>query len=245
MDPNQSDAKESVDSQKQEEKTSTENTMPNLSPSSNENPKKRAAEAEDDVSDSAAEESSKRSRSEVLDLADVIGLKAGDRIEVEWQIGDDGDEETSAAESHWWGATLQEFDWRLEDGVAIRVLDYDPYPEKGFPERSKEDVIFLRPDVVVKLPSQEELRFRRAGDEDAVWVGRNDMEDVVNSVLVNAMQKNSQAWKGMSRAQQATIAGQIAGKKEKLVQLLLNHESRVITSTDMQELLSKAVEEQD
>lgn len=190
-----------------------------------------------------AKESVKRPRSEVLDLANVFGLKAGDRLEVEWQIGDDdaGDQ----SESHWWGATLQEHDGRVEDGVAIRVLDYDAYPEKGFPDRSQEDVIFLQPDMLVNLKDHSEMHYRREGDDDdAILVGRQDVEATVNSIIDNAVQKNSRLWNNMTPAQQAFVAGHVAAKKEKLVELLEDHldnVSGVVTQTDVQSILAKAM----
>ena len=52
-----------------------------------------------------------------LDLANIFGHKAGDRFEVHWEISNDDDDHPTT--SHWWGATLLEFDGRTEDSVAM------------------------------------------------------------------------------------------------------------------------------
>jgi hypothetical protein len=186
----------------------------------------------------------KRSRSdreEVLDLTLAIGLKPGDRLEVEWEIGDESD--SKPTETRWWGATLLEHDGRTEDTVAVRVIDYDPYPEGGFSERSLEDVIFLQPDTLVDLETHEEMRFRREGEGEEIWFNRSQLEEVVNATLTNAMQKNSQAWKVLNSAQQATVASTVASKKEKLLDLLTSHQG-FLTSNDMRSYLAQAVTEE-
>jgi hypothetical protein len=195
---------------------------------------------------------------EVLDLATTLGLKVGDRFEVEWEITQDDSEESgdaaaaaAAAETEetyttrWWGATLLEHGGRTEDSVAVRVLDYDPYPEGGFPERSREEVIFLGRDVLIDPNTHEEMHYRREGDDDssAVYIGRDEMENVVNETLANAMQKNSKSWNGLSRAQQASIADIIAKKKEKLLELLLSQPNGVVTTSEMHAIIAKTMQE--
>jgi hypothetical protein len=202
---------------------------------SNSSKKKRSSEE--------SEETSKRCRSseeDVLDLAHHLKLQPGDRLEVEWTVGDEEDEKMT---TRWWGATLLEHDGRTEDRVCIRTLEYDAFPPL-FPEKSKEDVIFLGRDIIVEPVSQEELHFRREGDvTPEVWLGRSQVEEVVNATLMNAMQKNSKAWKALSTAQQAMIACSIASKKEKLLELLMAHEGRVVTPGDMNSLLAQTLEE--
>jgi hypothetical protein len=96
----------------------------------------------------------------------VLGLKGGDRVEVLWDISPEEEEETPASadvaaaksETRWWGATLlppdspvryytfddEEGDEAVDlESVPIRVLDYDPYVEGGFPDKSLNDVAFL------------------------------------------------------------------------------------------------------
>ena len=184
---------------------------------------------------------------ESLDLAETLGYKAGDRFEVQWEIHEQSNDEASSEvpKTRWWGATLLEHDGRTEDSVAIRVLDYDPYPEGGFPERSQEDVIFLGKTTLVNPVSQDELTYRQEGSDTTIWLRRGQVEDVVNETLKNALQNNSRAWGSMSQAQQALVAGAVAEKKEKLVDLLLNHcpDGGVITSSDMQSILSRTMEE--
>lgn len=178
--------------------------------------------------------------SEVLDLAKVLGYQPGQRLQVQWEISDvvDGVEATKI---HWWGATLLDFDGRTEDNVAIRVLDYDPYPEGGFPDRSKEDVIFLGKETLVNPSTLDELNYRPEGDgSDTVWLRREDIETVVNATLESALNKNAVAWGRMSSAKQAMIASAVAEKKEKLLELLLDHPNgQVITSDEMKNMFAK------
>jgi hypothetical protein len=241
------------------------------------NNKKRPAaavpvETAADDEPAVAVEPSKRSRheeeeelvegeGEVLDLATMLGLKVGDRFEVQWEITQDESEESNgdaaaAADAEeeeeeetyttrWWGATLVEHDGRTEDSVAVRVLDYDPYPEGGFPERSREEVIFLGRDLLIDPNTHEQMQYRREGDDDssAVWLGREGVEEVVNTTLANAMQKNSKSWNVLSRAQQASIADIIAKKKEKLLELLLSQPNGVVTTSEMHAIIAKTMQE--
>lgn len=218
-------------------------------PESNETKKQKL---EEDSKHAITETSSDSDPSQVIDTAEKCGLKAGDRIEVQWQVGGDSDAEK---ETRWWGATLLAFDGRTEESVAIRTLDYDPYPEGGFPERSREDVIFLGRDALAKFTAEEDavclepLRFRREGDveeEGTVWVDSEErLEQIVNETLMGALQKNAQAWGGLSSAQQALIADKIAQKKQRLIDLLSQRcqSHGVITPSDMQEILRETVEE--
>jgi len=215
-------------------------------------------DAEKNSSSSLPQPDSKRSRSEclpqeeneeLLDLAETMGLKPGDRLEVLWQVGEDNSDHDDTNDdknvlTHWWGATLLEHDGRTEDSVAIRVLDYDPFPEGGYPDRSLEDVVFINKDVIVDFETQGELTFRREGEEEPdIYLGQSQIEEVVNATLMNAFHKNSAAWNKLDRAQQARIADIIATKKEKLLNLLLNHEGCVVTSADMKTILARAMTE--
>jgi hypothetical protein len=217
-------------------------------------PSKRSRHEEE----AAEEDEVTEGEGELLDLATTLGLKPGERFEVQWEItqGDESGGDAAAAdadveneeetvETRWWGATLLEHDGRTEDSVAVRVLDYDPYPEGGFPERSREDVIFLGRDVLIDPNTHEEMRYRPLGEDDstAVWLGREGVEEVVNATLANAMQKNSKSWNGLSRAQQASIADIIAKKKEKLLELLLSQPNGVVTTTEMHAIIAKTMQE--
>ena len=217
--------------------TQEENTAPTNSYSREETEEPTKRKAEDPIVESkAVKRACNNEEPEVLDLAKTLGYKAGDRFEMKWEIEGENGESTT----RWWAATLLEHDGRTEDSVAIRVLDYDPYPEGGFPDRSKEDVIFLGKDTLVNPVSQDELSYRPLGEE-GVWLGRDDVEGVVNATLQKAFQKNSQAWGSMSSAQQAVIASAVAEKKEKLLDLLLNQTSGVVDSDVMKSILSKTM----
>ncbi|KAL7567701.1 hypothetical protein ACA910_012038 [Epithemia clementina (nom. ined.)] len=177
---------------------------------------------------------------EAVDTATVFGYKDGDRLEVEWDIEGDGAEGTKV-DTHWWGATLLPFDGRIKDQVAIRTLEYDAYPQGGFPEKSKEDVVFLDHNVLADPENMDQvLYYRRAGSEETY--GIDSVEPVVNQILQNVLAKNQQAWNHLTPAQQAHIASKIAAKKQKLVDLL-QQQTGLVTSQEMQAILAQTMNE--
>lgn len=217
----------------------------NENESTDSNNKRFAADEIDPVS------SSKRPRhddGEVLDLAQTMGLTTGDRLEVRWEIEMNDDTIT-----RWWGASLLEHDGKTEEGVAVRVLEYDPFPDGGFPESSKEEVIFMRHDLLINYSSQEEAHYRLLSDDNSevVWVRNDDIEDLVNTILTKAMQKTASNFSALPRSQQALLAEKIAEKKEKLVQLLKDHMeanraagvNRVLTARDAESLLAMTMKD--
>ncbi|GAX16226.1 hypothetical protein FisN_3Hh292 [Fistulifera solaris] len=216
-------------------------TDENLAPVENAVDAKRPAETVD-------EPTAKRacSDTEVLDLAETMKYKAGDRFQVKWEISSEDKDEVMV---HWWSATLLKHDGRTTDSVAIRVLDYDPFPEGGFPDRSQEDVIFLGRDTLANPETGDELTYRVAGsmedpDEDEIlYLKKENVEEIVNSTLEKALAKNSEAWARLTPAQQAVIASGVADKKKKLLDLLLNFQGGVIKPTDLQSILAKTMQE--
>ena len=134
---------------------------------------------------------------------------------------------TTTTHVHWWGATLLEHDGRTDDHVAIRTLLYDPYPEGGFPEPSREDVIFMGPNVLLSYPSQDELNYRiltTDGSEVSYIISNDqDIEDLVDTILSNALQNTSCTFQLLDRSQQIKVADKIATKKERLIQLIQEH----------------------
>mmetsp|Transcript_27992 Transcript_27992/g.67949 ORF Transcript_27992/g.67949 Transcript_27992/m.67949 type:complete len:299 (-) Transcript_27992:4437-5333(-) len=120
-----------------------------------------------------------------FDTAVVIGYKAGDELEVQWELEVDvEDEETGDVKvknvTKWWKATLLPYDTKngkVVDNVAVRTLRYEAMPEFGFEEESEEDVMFLSfntlvtpPDLkageTIHLDELTKLTYRRAGRED-------------------------------------------------------------------------------
>ena len=118
----------------------------------------------------AASKETEKKSTEVLDLAETLGLKSGTEIEVQWEIHNDSKPDpskntaapaasttgtdastaqTPSVSLHWWKAKLLEHDGRTTDSVAIRTLLYEPRPDLGFPKESREDVVFLGRDVLV------------------------------------------------------------------------------------------------
>eukprot|EP00934_Nitzschia_sp_Nitz4_P002087 Nitzschia sp. Nitz4//scaffold177_size45885//15963//16742//NITZ4_007205-RA/size45885-processed-gene-0.37-mRNA-1//1//CDS//3329539055//2087//frame0 len=181
------------------------------------------------------------SASSPLDLAVTLGYKAGDRVEVQWEIAPPNPKDPPTIQ--WWPATLMEFDGRTTDKVAIRSLHYDPFPEMGFPESSMEDVIFMGYDLLVSPDSQTQLNYRRLGgsEEEIVWYNDSDMDEQLNTILMQALTKNETAWKRLAPSQQSAIADKIFKKKAQLMQALRS-ENKIITSSSIKEILQRAFE---
>jgi len=224
----------------------TTTTAPNVDTKEDEGSLKRKAistpgstsdtETSSSYSDDDDEGSPKRPRSESvpLDLAPTMGLKAGDRIEVHWEIEKNGGE----TYAHWWGAELLEHDGRTTDSVAIRTIQYDAKPELGF-NSCTDDVIFLGDDLIVSPDSQTQLHYRREGQEEVFWYNEGDFDAQLNSILMGALDKNRGAWKNLSPVQQAVIAEKIAGKKDKLKEALKS-QNELITSAIVKDILQNA-----
>ena len=232
----------------------------------------RVEKNEDNENKSSA--SSPTPQEEILDLARSMELNAGDRLEVQWEvdINDDQDQDkvdeddvrptsdegttTMEPHVHWWGATLLEHDGRTDDQVAIRTLLYDPYPEGGFPEASREDVIFMGPNVLLSYPSQDELNYRilTADGSEVSYIISNDqdIEELVDTILSNALQNTSSTFQLLERSQQIKVAEKIATKKEKLIELIKEHmmngqesllqSNRTVTAQDALLLLARAMQ---
>lgn len=189
--------------------------------------------------DTIAEIANKKAKKEeeILDLAVTLGYKAGDRFQVQWEI-DQPEAPQEEPIVKWWGATLQEFDGRSTDNVAIRVLKYDPYPEQGFDEPSLEDVVFLGDSLLSSPDSVNQLNYRREGEDSILWMNEDDMDEQLNAILMGALAKNEAAWKSLPAAQQAVIAEQIKIKKEELLKVLKS-KKEVITSSSIKDILQE------
>ena len=173
---------------------------------------------------------------EILDLASTFGLKDGDRIEVAWQVNDE-------EEMHWWGATLLPWNKEIvDDCVAVRELKYDAYPEGGFDEESIEKVVFLGDNLLAYPDTNEELNYRREGDDFTNEEGsplRADPSELVEQTLKNVLAKHGRQLALLPASEQAAIAAQIAKKREELVAHLQAHASQgVVTKSRMQEILA-------
>ena len=119
-----------------------------------------------------------------IDVADetVPTIKTGDRLEVMWDLEEDVITSSPVFEqveksSRWWGATLlppsDPVETHLltdpENGdtalMVVRVLDYDPYPEGGYPESSPTKIVFVADNLIYDLDCEESCVFRREGEE--------------------------------------------------------------------------------
>ena len=122
--------------------------------------------------------------SEIVDVAEVLNLKPGSRIEVRWDLmtvddnteqnqqeGNDNTTPQSSSETRWWGGNLLPDDGRtytINNGddqvtVPIRSIDYDPYPP-SFQDRSIEDVCFLSNHSLLNVSSESRTCWRVEGD---------------------------------------------------------------------------------
>ena len=225
-------------------------------------PSKPSASKVTSEAESKKSSASKRPREEnnVLDLAKQLGYKAGDRIEVEWDVESvEGD----TAQRRWWGATLLEYETgEVEDQVAIRQIDYDPYPEGGFPFRSLERAVFVGPETLVDPETRDMFRFRREGataaataaagvsstgaeddDDPTLVVAGNDIENVVNDTIMRAFEKNQQQWNKLEPARQHELASMVERKKRKLTELLtLRTGQGIVTASDMWSILQETMQ---
>lgn len=176
---------------------------------------------------------------EILDLATKFGYHDSDRLEVAWKV--------NGEELHWWGATLLpwEEDDIVDECVAVRQLQYDPYPEAGFTETTVEPVVFIGEDVLAHPETHDELFFRREGE------GANDEEEeeeadvtidpkqLVEYTLEKALEKHSALFKQLPASQQSKIAEEVAKRREQLVAQLeaATSEGAVVSKDRMQQIL--------
>lgn len=180
----------------------------------------------------------KKAKTEVPCLAAKFGFQDGDRIEVEWDLSNPGSDDV---ETHWWAATLLPYDGTsVVDGVAVRHIRYDPYPQKGYLEASTEPVIFLSTNCLCDPETRTPMNFRSEGGEEIIALDEQELETTVNSILDRALAKNQAAWSTMSAAQQAQIASKVAAKKQKLIQLMREHKGDISTDI-MKDLLAQTM----
>jgi hypothetical protein len=217
--------------------------------------------------DVTLQQPSKKDTSNVFDGAFVYGLKSGDRVSVKWEIIENEGTADERAVDHWWGATLLEYDGRTyieqeEDEeqshendddagpVAVHLLEYDEYPEGGFPEKSREEIIFASAFELVDMKSMDTLPYKRIGVDNMIEVIGNEnggFEEMVNTVLANAMKKSMGNFNSLPASVQLTIAEKIANKKAKLVTLMeeffANSGKRVGTPEDMKKLIQQTMQD--
>lgn len=198
-----------------------------------------AAKKEGDDKENDSHHQPTSEEEEVLDVCVKLGLKGGERLEVEWQLEEPASEANGGKPqmvNKWWGCRLMPHNGKTEDGVAVRQLEYDPYPEGGFPDSSVEDAIFLSHDILISPESHAEFRFRPEGVVQ--FNNEEETREAINGILMSTLNKHSEAWKNLDRAAQARIADGIAQKKEQLVEAIMNHsKSAVIGGEDMKEIL--------
>jgi hypothetical protein len=122
-----------------------------------------------------------QNRTSFVDIAQELKLAEGTRVQVRWEISI-GDKE----EIKWWsgillpqneGQTHTLHDDDDEVVVPVRQIDYDPYIEGGFPERSVEHVCFLSDHSILNMSDDARAFWRKEGDD---WEPSNEDEDERN-----------------------------------------------------------------
>ncbi|CAB9508966.1 expressed unknown protein [Seminavis robusta] len=180
-------------------------------------------DANDDEEEEAQEEVQEEAQGE--DLCQQMGLLDGSRLEVEWQLVNDDDSMTT----RWWGCKLLPHDGRVEDGVAVRVLEYDAL-EPHYPEPSREDVLFLSSEILISPESQAEFKYRV---KDVVVGLTNDQtREFVTNILMQAFNRQQASFPQMDRATQGALAESFCRKKEALLDALAAHNNGPIITAD-------------
>jgi hypothetical protein len=135
---------------------------------------------------------------ELIDVAQSLDMEPGTRIQVRWDIDyEDEQTKTIQQEIKWWSGTLLPHDGRLttlgdsdlsttpcassaapeqessQIQIPIRVIDYDPYPERGFHEQSLEDVGFLSNHSLLNMDTLSRTCWRKEGE---TWEESNEEE---------------------------------------------------------------------
>mmetsp|Transcript_45651 Transcript_45651/g.67352 ORF Transcript_45651/g.67352 Transcript_45651/m.67352 type:complete len:347 (-) Transcript_45651:457-1497(-) len=124
--------------------------------------------------------------------------------------------------------------------VPIRVLDYDPHVEGGYPERSLSQVAFLSDKLVYDIGVKATLVFRREGstwepnEEDmteavsengyvdvAVAATKESVLPILEMVLCNVLKKVQPRMAALTAEQQIYVAERIAAAKEKMAEKLV------------------------
>jgi len=194
----------------QAETTSKSNILKRPSPSSPTEINAATNKKKQEISLSSSTESQDQSKpdeshqSTVVDIAQAISLENASRIEVQWDLhfdngtsldeteiteGDTGvNANNDTKQTRWWGGTLLHHDTRmhtLQDGqdevtVPIRVVDYDPYIEGGFPDRSLEDVCFLTDHSLLNHASDSRAYWRKEGEQ---WEPNIDMDEEERKIM--------------------------------------------------------------
>lgn len=205
----------------------------------------------------------------VFDGAYIYGINAGDRLLVRWEIIENECEDNEIEVEKWWGATLLEYDGRtytennddenpnMSEGcdnddagpVAIRVLEYDEYPESGFKEKTREDVVFASSSELLDLKTHDVLPYKRADEDSMIDVFSQDnvsgFEGIVNNVLTKAMKNSLPDFEALPAAVKLRVAEKISVKKEKLIRLMeeffAKSGKRVGTSEDMKVLMAQTM----
>lgn len=230
-------------------------------PSTANNDASKKQHLDDIVPQSQEEQSGPSSKiSNVIDVTKDINLEPGARLQVQWDLHfDDNDHQgVEKKQTMWWGGTLLQPDGRtheLQDGddrvtVPIRVIDYDPYVEGGFQERSLEDVCFLSDHSLLNVASDSRAYWRREHDDwepsgdmdeeerkimstednvsdDEISVSSTSKEDaltiILDTVLQNALQKAGimEKMEKLDAFQQRLMADKISRAKQKLTDKLL------------------------
>mmetsp|Transcript_3456 Transcript_3456/g.5768 ORF Transcript_3456/g.5768 Transcript_3456/m.5768 type:complete len:245 (-) Transcript_3456:84-818(-) len=206
----------------------------------------KTADTNDDRKRSAQDDDGEKNegnkRLKIEDPTSDLGLKPGDRVQVQWDLTDDT---TELSETRWWGATLLEHDGRIsDDGYAIRLLDYDPFLAGGFPDNSLESVVFVNEFTLLNADTSDPMAWRREGEEEVVALGEDDLREDLNGMLVGILDKHNALWQRLDAAKQAEMAETIAKGKENIIDAFRKRwatdNNKIISAADIPSILQEA-----
>ncbi|GMI04509.1 hypothetical protein TrVE_jg11780 [Triparma verrucosa] len=122
------------------------------------------AESKDSITDSITD---------IIDIPKILGLKDGEKISVMWELEQGPGLELKR---HWWPATLLPWDGRVHtmideetndsQTVPLRLINYEPSVELGYPDETLSECAFLGDHLVYDLGEDNTTMFRLEGE---VW----------------------------------------------------------------------------
>jgi hypothetical protein len=129
--------------------------------------------------------------------------------------------------------------------VAIRVLDYDPCEEWGYPDRSLENVIFGNELVLIDPNTLDQLYYRKEGEDSVLGLGEEDLREELNDMMMGILDKHKLLWQGLDAAKQAHIGEIVANGKEAIISTIQNrcmNDKTPIAAEDIPSILQEAFE---
>lgn len=152
----------------------------------------------------------------------------------------------SITQTRWWGGTLLHSDGRMhtldDQGsndmvqVPIRVIDYDPYIEGGFPDRSLEDVCFLTDHSLLNMGSSESESRMWWRKESDTWMPSSDMDEEERKLMYGPVSPS----RGQNNSNSAAAASNMSDDEISVTSTSREDALKVVLNTVLQGALQKA-----